>query len=238
MCFFHARKMSDSAYVSFIPECPQMVQIRFRGSRCAARQLRRRFVSQASAFSCEGVFVPPRRDSPVRLGLAGAGGADSGFFDHFSRRRKRRTKKCHAGVDCSENEKPIPGVLARAVEVGSVSPTLLRRYRQLCQNPVYDLLMRFVPGILSRMLADEKFLYKVLVEECLGVSGKLSAEYRRRGPKEFWTSLPFVATNVLTGMLSDFFLVFVPAPAVDFTAPTCSASVMHTAGPQVRTPPV
>lgn len=68
-------------------------------------------------------------------------------------------------------------------------------------------------GMRERFLADKLFLTKILIEEGLGIFGKLSAEYDIRRER-FFDEIDFVSANVLIALLADFALVYFPAPSV------------------------
>lgn len=65
-------------------------------------------------------------------------------------------------------------------------------------------------------MADKLFLLKILIEEGIGVFGKLSAEYEQRR-ENFFKQGEFVVANLITAVLADFALVYLPAPSVVLT---------------------
>lgn len=71
-------------------------------------------------------------------------------------------------------------------------------------------------GMRNRFLADKLFLLKIAIEEGIGVFGKLSAEWEQRRER-FWIESEFVFANLLTAVLADFALVYLPAPSVRLT---------------------
>ncbi|KAJ8901874.1 hypothetical protein NDN08_004079 [Rhodosorus marinus] len=100
-----------------------------------------------------------------------------------------------------------------AFQTGNISGLAVVNYLKCILNPAKKLFLRLLPFTLSRVLADNLFIFKVGVEEGLGIFGKLSAEAeQRRG--SFFKEIDFVLCNLLTAFLVDFGLVYLPAPSV------------------------
>lgn len=107
----------------------------------------------------------------------------------------------------------IPADIVGAYEKGIVGAAVLINFLHAQSNIVSSLLMRAGSGMRSRFLADKLFLLKIAIEEGMGVAGKLTAEYERRRDR-FWKEGEFVFANLVTAILADFALVYLPAPSV------------------------
>ncbi|KAK4526685.1 hypothetical protein GAYE_SCF26G4601 [Galdieria yellowstonensis] len=103
--------------------------------------------------------------------------------------------------------------IRQAFEQGQIGEDVIRNYILARVNPLSRLLMSLSQGMRNRFLADERFLLKILIEESLGLCGKLSAEWERRRHR-FWKEIDFVFANVVMAFLADFALVYFPAPVV------------------------
>eukprot|EP00871_Galdieria_phlegrea_P002075 jgi/Galph1/2869/GphlegSOOS_G1513.1 len=97
----------------------------------------------------------------------------------------------------------IASDVRKAYESGWIGEDVLRNYILATSHPISRMRNRF--------LADERFLLKILIEESLGLCGKLSAEWERRRER-FWKEVDFVFANVVMAFLADFALVYFPAP--------------------------
>ncbi|GJD08563.1 protein reticulata-related 4, chloroplastic [Galdieria sulphuraria] len=111
----------------------------------------------------------------------------------------------------------------QAFEQGRIGEDVVRNYILARANPVSRLLMSLSQGLRNRFLADERFLLKILIEESLGLCGKLSAEWERRRDR-FWKEIDFVFANVIMAFLADFALVYFPAPAISLSGSHISHS--------------
>lgn len=111
----------------------------------------------------------------------------------------------------------------QAFEEGRIGEDVVRNYILARMNPISRLLMNLSQGLKSRFLADERFLLKILIEESLGLCGKLSAEWERRRER-FWKEIDFVFANVIMAFLADFALVYFPAPSVSLHRSIASKS--------------
>eukprot|EP00741_Cyanophora_paradoxa_P005127 tig00000863_g4969.t1 len=115
-------------------------------------------------------------------------------------------------------EQQLPPEIRTALEHGLLAPAILLRYLDATKKPLEGFLMRLGAGVRARILADPKFLFKVAVEEAIGVAGKLSAEVNKRKDR-IWEELDFVMANVIMAILADLALVWVPAPVIRFGGP-------------------
>lgn len=107
----------------------------------------------------------------------------------------------------------IPADILAAYREGLIGLTAVANYFIAHANILSRVLMRAGPGMRNRFLADKLFLLKIMIEEGIGVFGKLSAEYEQRR-SEFWRQGEFVFANLITAILADFALVYLPAPSV------------------------
>ncbi|XP_016169360.1 protein RETICULATA-RELATED 4, chloroplastic [Arachis ipaensis] len=73
-------------------------------------------------------------------------------------------------------------------------------------------------GFKERLLADDLFLAKLVMECVVVIFTKAAAELERRKEK-FTKELDFVVANVVTGIVTGFVLVWFPAPAVPLKRP-------------------
>eukprot|EP00276_Gloeochaete_wittrockiana_P000582 CAMPEP_0184671258 /NCGR_PEP_ID=MMETSP0308-20130426/85386_1 /TAXON_ID=38269 /ORGANISM="Gloeochaete witrockiana, Strain SAG 46.84" /LENGTH=396 /DNA_ID=CAMNT_0027118341 /DNA_START=286 /DNA_END=1476 /DNA_ORIENTATION=- len=117
----------------------------------------------------------------------------------------------------------LPHEISAAIKHGAITPALLSRYLDLNKDTITSLMMRLGAGMRSRILADPKFLFKIAVEESIGVAGKISAEYNKR-QERFWLELDFVCANLIMALIADFALVWIPAPVTHFSIGSASPS--------------
>lgn len=110
----------------------------------------------------------------------------------------------------------VPADILSAYRNGYIGLDALSNYFTASANFLSRFLMTCGPGMRNRFLADKLFLLKIIIEEGIGVFGKLSAEYEQRRAK-FWKEGEFVFANLITAVLADFALVYLPAPSVALT---------------------
>lgn len=115
----------------------------------------------------------------------------------------------------------IPADILAAYRSGMVGISAIANYFTANANIISRLLMRAGSGMRNRFLADKLFLLKIMIEEGIGVFGKLSAEYEQRRA-EFWNQKEYVFANLITAILADFALVYLPAPSVALSRATGS----------------
>jgi hypothetical protein len=127
----------------------------------------------------------------------------------------------------------IPPDVREAFQKGIVSAAVIKNYVYATSNPISRFLMnRTTTGMRERFLADNLFLTKILIEEGLGICGKLSAEYEvRRG--RFFDEIDFVFANVVMALLADFALVYFPAPSVRLNPTAVTKSMFGALGTRV-----
>lgn len=102
---------------------------------------------------------------------------------------------------------------ANLIPLSAMSNYLIAR-----ANPLSRIMLPIGP-MRDRFLADRLFLLKILIEEGIGLFGKLSAEYQQRR-SNFWKEGEFVTANLIMALLADFALVFFPAPSVSLAGPS------------------
>ncbi|KAK4536841.1 hypothetical protein CDCA_CDCA10G2866 [Cyanidium caldarium] len=154
----------------------------------------------------------------------GGGGGSGGGGNH----RSRRPDPHDDGDDSSDHDDlnefmrsrafswdKIPADVSNAFRAGLITAAVVKNYVYGACNPLSRFLMEHTwRGMRERFLADNLFLTKILIEEGLGICGKLSAEYEvRRG--RFFDEIDFVFANLLMALLADFALVYFPAPSVN-----------------------
>lgn len=107
----------------------------------------------------------------------------------------------------------LPADIVKAYQAGIVGAGVLVNFLLARANFFSRVLMGMGPGMRNRFLADRLFLLKIAIEEGMGIAGKLGAEYERRR-ENFFREGEFVFANLITALLADFALVYLPAPSV------------------------
>lgn len=107
----------------------------------------------------------------------------------------------------------FPADIQSAYSSGIIGANVLINFLHARGNIFSRVLMQAGPGMRNRFLADRLFLLKIAIEEGMGIAGKLGAEYERRRER-FWVEKEFVLANLITALLADFALVYLPAPSV------------------------
>lgn len=110
----------------------------------------------------------------------------------------------------------VPADILAAYRSGFVGLDAVANFFSANANWLSRILMGCGSGMRNRFLADKLFLLKICIEEGIGVFGKLSAEYEQRRA-DFWRQGEFVFANLITAILADFALVYLPAPSVALT---------------------
>ncbi|KAK1390790.1 protein RETICULATA-RELATED 4, chloroplastic [Heracleum sosnowskyi] len=111
----------------------------------------------------------------------------------------------------------LPKDLADAIRAGRIPGSVVSRYLELEKSGVLKWMLQF-SGFRERLLADEMFLAKVGMECGVGIFTKAIAEYERRG-ENFYKELEIVLPDMVMAIISDFMLVYLPAPTVSLRAP-------------------
>eukprot|EP00171_Calliarthron_tuberculosum_P006851 IDg6851t1 len=110
----------------------------------------------------------------------------------------------------------VPSDVLRAYQRGLIGLHHVGNLLAARANVFSRYLMTLGGGMRNRFLADKLFLLKIAIEEGIGVFGKLSAEWEQRRER-FWVESEFVFANLLSAVLADFALVYLPAPSVRLT---------------------
>ncbi|GBG64929.1 hypothetical protein CBR_g48677 [Chara braunii] len=138
---------------------------------------------------------------------SGDGGGD--FFGPVLTAKEVQSIVAVQGVD-------LPDDMATAAVLTGIPALLLSRYIELQGLP-----WPLGPAIQSsgllreRMLADPKFLFKVLTEITIDSGCATFAEVKKRGA-EFWDEFEFYLSDLLVGIVLDVALVGMLAPIVTF----------------------
>lgn len=111
----------------------------------------------------------------------------------------------------------FPPELLKAYHNDIIPIQALFNYLTARANPLSRIMLPFSP-MRDRFLADRFFLLKILIEEGIGIFGKMTAEYRQRRAA-FWKEGEFVLANVIMALLADFALVYFPAPSLSLKPP-------------------
>ncbi|RDX93882.1 Protein RETICULATA-RELATED 4, chloroplastic, partial [Mucuna pruriens] len=166
--------------------------------------------SAASAISSAG-------DGGRSPGSGGGDGGGSGDDDEEEERDHNREEVMVALAEAGRSLESIPADLVAAVTAGRVPGSIVRRFFKLEESVVLRWLLKF-GGFRERLLADELFLAKLLIECVVVIFTKAAAELERRKEK-FTKELDFVVANVVTAIVTGFVLVWFPAPTVSLKPP-------------------
>ncbi|XP_020227534.1 protein RETICULATA-RELATED 4, chloroplastic [Cajanus cajan] len=173
----------------------------------------------SSKFKHSTAFaVSSAGDGGRSSGSGGGGGGDGyGGGDEEEERDRNREEVMVALTESGRSLESLPTDLAAAVAAGRVPGSIVRRFFQLEESAVLRWLLMF-GGFRERLLADELFLAKLLIECVVVIFTKLAAELERR-KENFTKELDFVVANVVTGIVTGFVLVWFPAPTVSLKPP-------------------
>ncbi|WVY99407.1 hypothetical protein V8G54_025477 [Vigna mungo] len=147
----------------------------------------------------------------------GSGNRGSGGGDEDEERGRNREEAMVALAEDGRLLESLPEDLAAAVSAGRVPGSIMRRFFQMEQSVVLRWLLKF-RGFRERLLADDLFLAKLLIESGVIIFTKAAAELKRR-KENFKKELDFVVANVVTGIVTGFLLVWFPAPTVSLRPP-------------------
>ncbi|GAQ87807.1 Protein of unknown function DUF3411 [Klebsormidium nitens] len=143
----------------------------------------------------------------------GGGGGDNSYGGEGDGKSKKNVEEALAVLkEASRSLESLPSDLAQAIERGAIPGFLVEKFLDLEGTPVIGLFTRF-SGFRERLLADDLFLTKVLIECGVGMFTKTAAEYERRR-ENFYKELDFVIADVVMALVADFMLVWLPAPTV------------------------
>mmetsp|Transcript_7097 Transcript_7097/g.11672 ORF Transcript_7097/g.11672 Transcript_7097/m.11672 type:complete len:524 (-) Transcript_7097:49-1620(-) len=105
----------------------------------------------------------------------------------------------------------LPHDMVVAYETRGIAPETLKLFATLEASALMRFFLRLHSGFRERLLADPKFLYRLMVAEVVMTTSRVAAEVQKR-KESFWKDMPFVASNVANGVISQFFLIWVLAP--------------------------
>ncbi|KAH7294614.1 hypothetical protein KP509_27G009700 [Ceratopteris richardii] len=109
----------------------------------------------------------------------------------------------------------LPKDLQTGLELGLVSPEVLKEFFDLDEQPFLAQLAQRFQGFRERWLADPRFLQRLGIEEAISITTTLIAQYERRKGR-FFQELDYVITDTVRGAVVDFFTVWLPAPTLSF----------------------
>lgn len=173
----------------------------------------------AADLASDGI-VPPSGGSTGDSGRGDDSGSDGGAASNEDELSALLSEK-----NASINDLPkeiLTAYRSKIIPLWAVSNYLVAR-----ANPLSRIMLP-IGAMRDRFLADKLFLLKILIEEGIGLCGKLSAEYQQRR-SAFWKEGEFVFANVLIALLADFALVFFPAPSLSLNRPSSASSKGFTA---------
>ncbi|CAA3028255.1 RETICULATA-RELATED 4, chloroplastic-like [Olea europaea subsp. europaea] len=151
-------------------------------------------------------------------GGGGGGGDENGNnWNDDSNKKKNRDEALIALAEAGKGLENLPKDLKAAVEDGRIPGSIVIRYFELEKSGLISWLMKF-GGFKERLLADDLFLAKVVMECGVGVFTKTAAEYERR-KENFFNELEIVFADVVMAIIADFMLVYLPAPTVSLRPP-------------------
>ncbi|KAF6253674.1 hypothetical protein COO60DRAFT_1545566 [Scenedesmus sp. NREL 46B-D3] len=101
--------------------------------------------------------------------------------------------------------------MAQTAKSFGVRSTALAKYISLQSLAFSGSLVQRFPWVRDRMIADDKFLFKVVIEVLIDSGCATVAEVRKRGD-EFWAEFEFYLSDLLVGCVMDVVLVSLMAP--------------------------
>lgn len=102
--------------------------------------------------------------------------------------------------------------MAAAARTVGLRSTALARYVSLRGLAVTGALAARFPAVRDRLIADERFLFKVWAECAIDAGCATVAEVRKRG-EHFWGEIELYASDLIVGLVLDVVLVTLMAPA-------------------------
>ncbi|KAF3437350.1 hypothetical protein FNV43_RR20103 [Rhamnella rubrinervis] len=153
-------------------------------------------------------------------GAAGGGGggdSNNGDDEDGGDREKNKKEALMALAEAGRSLESVPKDLATAIEGGKLPGSIVKRYFELEKSAVFPWLLGF-GGFKERLLADDLFLTKVGIECGAGMFTKIAAELEKR-KENFRKELDFVFADVVMAIITDFMLVWLPAPTVSLRPP-------------------
>jgi hypothetical protein len=123
----------------------------------------------------------------------------------------------------------LPADMRAAAATVGLRSTALSRYAALKGLAVTGALASRFPAVRDRLLADERFLFKVWAECAIDAGCATVAEVRKRG-EHFWGELELYASDLIVGLVLDVVLVTLMAPAAVIGGGRVAAGVAGAAG--------
>ncbi|CAI5490770.1 unnamed protein product, partial [Closterium sp. Naga37s-1] len=122
----------------------------------------------------------------------------------------------------------LPQDLQTGIERGLISPDTLRSFFELESHPLVAEATKRFQGLRERVYADPRFLQRIVTEEAISLTTALLAQWEKRRDR-FWSEIEYVATDVLRGVIVNFFTVWLPAPTLSFPAASAASSIAGSA---------
>ncbi|CAL0308660.1 unnamed protein product [Lupinus luteus] len=145
------------------------------------------------------------------------GGGHGGDGGEEEERDRNREEAMLVLAEAGRSLESFPADLTAAVVAGRVPGSIVRRLFELEKSGVFRWLMKF-GGFKERLLADDLFLTKLVLECVVVIFTKAAAELEKR-KENFTKQLDYVVANVFTGIVTGFVLVWFPAPTVSLKPP-------------------
>ncbi|XP_019427546.1 PREDICTED: protein RETICULATA-RELATED 4, chloroplastic-like isoform X2 [Lupinus angustifolius] len=147
----------------------------------------------------------------------GGGGGDGGDGGEEEERDRNREEAMLVLAEAGRSLENFPADLTAAVVAGRVPGSIVRRFFELEKSGVFRWLMK-LGGFKERLLADDLFLTKLVMECVVVIFTKAAAELEKR-KENFTKQLDYVVANVFTAIVTGFVLVWFPAPTVSLKPP-------------------
>jgi hypothetical protein len=119
--------------------------------------------------------------------------------------------------------------MALAARTVGLRSTALSRYVALRGLAVTGALAARFPAVRDRLLADERFLFKVWAECAIDAGCATVAEVRKRG-EHFWGEIELYASDLIVGLVLDVVLVTLMAPTAAIGGRRAASALAGAAG--------
>ncbi|KAL5078109.1 hypothetical protein RYX36_017093 [Vicia faba] len=159
-------------------------------------------------------------------GGGGGGGGDDGGGGEEEERDRNREEAMLVLAEAGRSLESFPADLAVAVKAGRVPGSIVQRFFEMEKSVVFRWFFKF-GGFKERLLADDLFLSKLVMECVVVIFTKAAAELERR-KENFTKEIDFVVANVVTGIVTGFVLVWFPAPTVSLKPPLAITAALFT----------
>jgi hypothetical protein len=145
-------------------------------------------------------------------GGGGGGGGDNNNGDDDNDDNEVLLDAAQAEAAALSAKIDLPPDMALAARTVGLRSTALARYAALRGLAVTGALASRFPAVRDRLLADERFLFKVWAECAIDAGCATVAEVRKRG-EHFWGEIELYASDLIVGLVLDVVLVTLMAPA-------------------------